>query len=126
MVSLALAAAALAWRLYPRGAPPPLDCAPEQVRVVEGVARCASADGAGDPLPAAAIGALGGRFDLNQVSEAELAAIPGIGRSVAEALVRARTDRGGRFESWSEVDEVPGVGPARLERLREVADLRHP
>ena len=126
MVSLALAAVGLAWRLYPRDVPPPLDCAPGQVRLVDGVARCDPTGTLGTRLPAGAVGTLGGRFDLNLVTEEELAAIPGIGRSVAEALVRARTERGGAFSSWNEVDEVPGVGPARLARLREVADLRHP
>lgn len=120
---LGIGAIALAIRLH-HAPSPTLDCSPDEVRVVEGVARCAPPGSAvGEPLPANAVRTLGGRFDLNRVSEEELASIPGVGRRVAAELVRTRDERGG-FRSWDEVDRVSGIGPARLARLQEVAEIR--
>ena len=79
-----------------------------------GVARC---DGPGAPPPAVRV-ALGLRLPLNRAAEGDLARIPGVGAVVARALVQARP-----FRSWDEVDAVPGVGPARLRTLQQVAEL---
>jgi competence protein ComEA len=98
---------------------PLLDCAPEAVRVVDGVAVC----GEGEPLPAAWSLALGRKLDLNTVTEEELARVPGVGRSLARKLIEAREERG-PFGSWEEVDAVPGVGATRLETLRATMELR--
>ncbi len=98
---------------------PALDCAPEAVHVVEGVAVC----GEGAPPPAAWRLALGRKLELNTVTEAELAGVPGVGRSLARRLVEAREIQG-PFRSWAEVDAVPGVGATRLETLRATMELR--
>jgi hypothetical protein len=42
-----------------------------------------------------------------------------------DALVRAERARRGRYRSIEELDEVKGVGPATLERLRREAVLFH-
>jgi competence protein ComEA len=101
------------------GSSPALDCEPGSVRVVDGVAVC----GDGAAPSAAQRLLLGQRLDLNTVSEAELARVPGVGASLARRLVREREARG-RFGSWEEVAGVPGVGAARLETLQATMELR--
>jgi|SRR6218665_1999794 len=98
---------------------PALDCAPDVVRMVEGVAHC----GEGRAPSAAQRLLLGQKLDLNQVSEADLASVPGVGASLAHHLVRTRQERG-PFVSWNDVASVPGVGPARLQTLRATVELR--
>jgi DNA uptake protein ComE-like DNA-binding protein len=39
-------------------------------------------------------------------------------RRVAEAVVAARP-----FSSWSDVDAIPGIGSARMKRLKDNFDL---
>src|SRR6218665_1649582 len=73
--------------------------------------------GGGGPPPAARGLLLGQKLDLNQVPEAALASVPGVGASLAHHLVRTRQERG-PFVSWNDVASVPGVGPARLQTLR--------
>ncbi len=98
---------------------PALDCEPGAVRMVDGVAVCG--EGAA-PTGAQAL-ALGLKLDLNAASEAELAQLPGVGRSLARKLVEAREAQG-RFSTWQEVDAVSGVGAAKLETLQAVTELR--
>ncbi|NTX38946.1 helix-hairpin-helix domain-containing protein [Myxococcus sp. CA033] len=93
---------------------PALDCAPESVRLrADGVATC----GEGEVPTGATALALGRRLDLNSATEEELALLPGVGSSLARGLVEAREAAGG-FRSWDAVDEVPGVGAARLKTLQ--------
>ena len=47
--------------------------------------------------------------DLNTVTFAELAALPHVGRSLAERIVRYRQERG-RFKNIDELRNIPGVG----------------
>lgn len=57
------------------------------------------------------------RLDLNRATAAQLEALPGIGSSKAAAIVAAR-EQGGGFRSVDELEEVRGIGPALLEKLR--------
>jgi competence ComEA-like helix-hairpin-helix protein len=75
------------------------------------------------PLAASAV-LLGTKLDLNRAPLEELERLPGVPASLARALVTAREARPGGFRDWSEVDELPGVGPATLERLQAVLELR--
>lgn len=113
-----------AWRWRP--APSPLSCPPEDVRWQDGgttlIAVCAPGAPEG-PVPVGQALTLGLRIDLNRATEAELTLLPGIGPSLARALVEAR-DRHGGFADWDAVDEVRGVGPAKLETLKQAAELR--
>ncbi|QSQ15293.1 ComEA family DNA-binding protein [Myxococcus landrumensis] len=98
---------------------PALDCPPEVVRLrSDGVATCG--EGA-RPTGAQAL-ALGRRLDLNVATAEELALLPGVGASLARSLVEAREGAGG-FGSWEAVDEVPGVGAARLKTLQSATVL---
>jgi competence protein ComEA len=55
--------------------------------------------------------------DLNQATPAELDALPGVGPATAAAIIAWRDENGG-FRRVDDLLEVPGIGPARLERLR--------
>lgn len=59
----------------------------------------------------------GGIVDVNSASADELAALPGIGPSLAGRIVAWR-DRNGRFRSPEALEEVPGIGPSTVSRLR--------
>lgn len=54
-----------------------------------------------------------GLVDLNNASQAELEELPGVGPSLAEKIIAARP-----FSSVDDLDNVPGVGTAKMERLR--------
>ena len=89
-----------------------------------------AAAGAGGPAGASgsAGGATGGSaggggtntVDLNTADAAALEALPGIGPSIAQAIVEWR-DTNGAFASVDELDDVPGIGPATLDELRDSA-----
>jgi competence protein ComEA len=55
--------------------------------------------------------------DVNRSSAAELAAVPGIGRAIAQRIVDLRAREGG-FASLDELLDVAGMTSARLERAR--------
>lgn len=64
----------------------------------------------------------GAPVDLNSATVAQLDTLPGIGPSTAAAIVEYRS-RHGRFASVDELDEVRGIGPARLEQLRDLVTV---
>lgn len=75
-------------------------------------ARPPSADGdAAEPV--------GGTVSLNEATEAELDALPGVGPVTASAIVEWRTENG-QFSSVDQLSEVPGIGPTRLSRLKDL------
>ena len=61
--------------------------------------------------------------DLNVVDGAFLAALPGFGPKLAEAILRERQVRG-MFRDWTDLLSVDGVGPARLRVLQKATRLR--
>lgn len=63
-----------------------------------------------------------GPVDVNTADPATLESLPGIGPTIAAAIVETRTDRGG-FASVDELVEVPGIGPTRLEALRDLVTV---
>ncbi len=58
-----------------------------------------------------------GPVDLNRASADELQQLPGIGPATAAAIV-AHRDANGPFRSVDQLDDVRGIGPAKLEQLR--------
>ncbi len=56
--------------------------------------------------------------DLNRATAAELEQLPGIGPSLAAAIVTWRTDHG-PFKRIDDLLDVPGIGPAKLGSLAD-------
>jgi len=102
---------------------PALDCAVADVRFDGAMAYCApGAPGGGAPVgPALTVGV---KLDLNRASAEEITVLPGVGPSLAQAIVQERARRGGAFRGWDEVDAIPGVGPAKLAVLQGSAEIR--
>lgn len=75
---------------------------------------------AGSPAGAGgaeAAGGAGARLDVNRADTLALQRLPGIGPSKARGIVETRQRLGG-FRRVEDLLEVPGIGPATLERLR--------
>lgn len=64
-----------------------------------------------------------GSVRLNHASDVQLESLPGIGPVLAQRIIEIRRARGG-FRSLEDLLDVPGVGPAVLERLRPLITLR--
>jgi competence ComEA-like helix-hairpin-helix protein len=60
--------------------------------------------------------------NVNTASASELDALPGVGPSRAQAIVRHRETRG-PFLSVEALAQVPGIGPAALARLRPLVTV---
>ena len=58
-----------------------------------------------------------GPIDLNRATAAELDSLPGIGPATAQAIV-AHREANGPFSSVDDLENVRGIGPAKLEALR--------
>jgi competence protein ComEA len=77
--------------------------------------------GASDPTgdgATAAGGEAGAPINVNRASEAQLEALPGIGPTLAAAIVEER-QRNGPFRSADDLTRVHGIGPGRLAQLRD-------
>ena len=72
-----------------------------------------------DPQPPAGdrAGELDNRLDANTATAGELAALPGIGPSRAEAIVAFRA-RGHTFRSAADLERVPGIGPVLAGQMK--------
>jgi competence protein ComEA len=86
----------------------------------------------GEVLPASATGAPSGGgsdggdgsvptqpVDLNSAGLDELDALPGVGPTIAQAIIAYRTKHG-PFLSVDDLTEVPGIGAAKLDALRDL------
>ena len=58
-------------------------------------------------------------LDLNGADATELETLPGVGPTIAAAII-AHRDEHGPFRSVDELLEVPGIGPARLAQLESL------
>ncbi|MEX0907768.1 MAG: helix-hairpin-helix domain-containing protein [Gemmatimonadota bacterium] len=64
-----------------------------------------------------------GPIDLSTATPADLEKIHGVGPVLAARIAAYRDSLGG-FGAWEHVDAVPGIGPAMLARLKDLAVLR--
>ena len=62
-------------------------------------------------------------LDLNQATQAQLEALPGIGPVLASRILESRAQLGG-FQRIEELLEVPGIGRGRLEQIRRLVTCR--
>jgi competence protein ComEA len=60
--------------------------------------------------------------DLNTATPADLDALPGVGPVTAAAIIAWR-EANGKFTSVDQLSEVDGIGPARLDKLRDLVDV---
>lgn len=67
----------------------------------------------------------GERIDPNRATSAELDRLPGVGPSVADAIVRER-ERGGWYGDADDLERVRGIGPATAARITPLLDLSRP
>ncbi len=61
--------------------------------------------------------AVGEKLDPNRSPEEDLDRLPGIGPAIAKTWIAFRRDQGG-FRRAEELLDVPGIGPATLEKIR--------
>jgi competence protein ComEA len=64
----------------------------------------------------------GGLVDLNTATVEQLDTLPGVGPVTAAAIVAWR-DANGRFTSVDQLADVDGIGPARLDKLRDLVHV---
>lgn len=81
----------------------------------------------GEAMPAdAAVGAVGGQpagpLDLNTATLEQLDTLPGVGPATAKAIIDERERRGG-FRSVDDLLDVRGIGPAKLDGLRDLVTV---
>lgn len=55
--------------------------------------------------------------NLNTATLAELESLPGLGETISQRIIDYRTEYG-PFRTVEELDEVEGIGPRTLEKLR--------
>lgn len=64
-----------------------------------------------------------GLININTADAALLQTLPGIGPATAQRIIEYRNQHG-RFRSVDELDNVKGIGPKRLERIRPLVTVR--
>ncbi|MGH9189884.1 MAG: helix-hairpin-helix domain-containing protein [Acidimicrobiales bacterium] len=78
--------------------------------------------GGSSPGLSGAAGPAAGPVDLNRATAQQLDALPGVGPATAAAILAWR-DTHGRFRAVSELLDVRGIGPAKLEALRPLVKV---
>jgi competence protein ComEA len=80
----------------------------------------------GEAVPSGAGGSAAstpsGPLDLNTATLEQLDALPGVGPATAQAILDAR-EKVGRFASVDDLLDVRGIGPAKLEGLRDLVTV---
>jgi competence protein ComEA len=90
---------------------------------VQGAAAPGRPDGAAVGPGGRAGPASGGPVDLNTATLEQLDALPGIGPATAQKIVADRTENG-PFRSVDDLLRVAGIGPAKLDALKDLVTVR--
>src|SRR3954451_8293419 len=64
------------------------------------------------------------KLNVNDATREQLVETAGLRPAVADALLEFRAKHGGKIASREALGELPGVGPATLDQLRDVLDFR--
>ena len=64
------------------------------------------------------------KLNVNDATREQLVETAGLRPAVADALLEYRARHGGKIASPEALGELPGVGPATLDQLRDVLDFR--
>ena len=64
------------------------------------------------------------KLNVNEVTREQLVETAGLRPVVADALLEYRAKHGGKIVSPEALGELPGVGPATVDQLRDVLDFR--
>jgi hypothetical protein len=64
------------------------------------------------------------KLNVNDATREQLVETAGLRPAVADALLEFRAKHGGKIEGPDALGELPGVGPATLDQLRDVLDFR--
>jgi competence protein ComEA len=67
-------------------------------------------------------GASGGLVNINRATAAELEELPGVGPATAAAIISDREEHG-PFPTVDDLARVRGIGPAKLEQLRDLVAI---
>ncbi len=87
---------------------------------VRGAPVVGSADG--EAGGSSSSGVKSGPIHLNSATSSDLETLPGIGPSLASAIIKLRAERGG-FRSVGDLRDVPGIGDARFAQLESSVAL---
>lgn len=77
---------------------------------------------AADATSSGAAGQASGPLDLNTATLEQLDALPGVGPTTAQAIIDERERRGG-FRSVDDLLDVRGIGPAKLDAIRDLVTV---
>ncbi|MEO1059496.1 MAG: helix-hairpin-helix domain-containing protein, partial [Actinomycetota bacterium] len=84
-----------------------------------------AAESVGSGVPPNGVGSTSGAtspMDVNSAGLTELQTLPGIGPTIAAAIIDDR-ERNGPFGSPADLERVPGIGPARLAALIDLVSV---
>lgn len=62
------------------------------------------------------------KLDLNEATLSELEKLPGIGFILAQAILNYK-DEHGPFSSLDDLNQVPGIGPDRIDGIKELVEI---
>lgn len=91
-------------------------------QVVVGAAGAAAAPAVPGTPGASTAGSTGRLVNLNTATEPELEELPGVGPVMAQAIIAFRTENG-PFTSVDQLDDVSGVGAARMAQLVDLVTV---
>lgn len=63
------------------------------------------------------------KININKATSEELSTLPGIGESTAMKIINYRQENG-KFNAIEDIKNVPGIGDAKFESLKELISVK--